>query len=141
MSTLQNKNKKIAQSSIREKTDKSKNPNTPPHSSGKHKKRIQVQGKGAAYEQSLAKDKFEEIQNEHLQVAKKYAQNYESSSEEEELEGDAILESVFGSYGGDRNQSRKTQEFLENIFVSGASTCLICIGNVKRTDYVSHSNS
>lgn len=85
-----------------------------------------------------AQDKFKEIRNEHLKAAKKYTENYESSSDEEELECQPILESMFKSYGGDRAQLQKTQEFLEHCFTSGASTCLICIGNVKRSDYVSH---
>lgn len=84
-----------------------------------------------------AQDKFKEIRNEHLKAAKKYTENYESSSDEEDFECQPILESVFKSYGGDRTQLKKTQEFLEHCFTSGASTCLICIGNVKRSDYVS----
>lgn len=88
--------------------------------------------------QNVAKAKFKEAQMEHIQAAKKHIQNYESSSEEEDLESNALLESVFKGYGGDRSQLRKTQEFLEHIFQSGAATCLICIATVKRTDYVSH---
>lgn len=84
-----------------------------------------------------AQDKFKEIRNEHLKAAKKYTENYESSSDEEDFECQPILESVFKSYNGDRTELQKTQEFLEHCFTSGASTCLICIGNVKRSDYVS----
>lgn len=89
---------------------------------------------------AVAQDKFKEIRNEHLKAAKKYTENYESSSDEEDFECQPILESVFRSYGGDRAQLQKTQEFLEHCFTSGASTCLICIGNVKRSDYVSLSH-
>lgn len=81
-------------------------------------------------------DKFKEVQKKHLQAAQKHIEHYESSSEEE-LENDSLLESVFKSYGGDKAQLQKTQEFLENAFQSGAATCLICIATVKRTDYVS----
>lgn len=86
---------------------------------------------------AVAHDKFKEIRNEHLKAAQKYTENYESSSDEEDFECQPILESVFKSYNGDRAQLQKTQEFLEHCFTSGASTCLICIGNVKRSDYVS----
>lgn len=97
------------------------------------------ESKNATNRQNVAKAKFKEAQLEHLQAAKKHIQNYESSSEEEDLESDALLESVFKGYDGDRSQLRKTQEFLEHVFQSGAATCLICIATVKRTDYVSCS--
>lgn len=100
----------------------------------------QIQAKdtnNANNRQNHAKAKFKEAQLEHLQAAKKHIQNYESSSEEEDLESDALLESVFKGYNGDRSELRKTQEFLEHVFQSGAATCLICIATVKRTDYVS----
>lgn len=90
--------------------------------------------------QIQVKKKHREIQMKHLQSARKHIQYYESSSEEEEeLEKSVLLESVFRGYNGDRDQLRRTQEFLENVFQSGASTCLICIGTVKRTDYVSNT--
>lgn len=89
---------------------------------------------------TVAQEKFKEIRNEHLKAAQKYTENYESSSDEDDFDGQTILESVFKSYNGDRTQLQKTQEFLEHCFTSGASTCLICIGNVKRSDYVSVSN-
>lgn len=98
------------------------------------------ESKNTVNKQNVAKAKFKEAQLEHLQAVKKHIQNYESSSEEEDLESDALLESVFKGYDGDRDQLRKTQEFLEYIFQSGAATCLICIATVKRTDYVSHFN-
>lgn len=94
------------------------------------------ESKNTANKQNIAKAKFKEVQQEHLQAAKKHIQNYESSSDEEDLESDALLESVFKGYDGDRSQLRKTQEFLEHVFQSGAATCLICIATVKRTDYV-----
>lgn len=142
MSTSHSKSKrKNTRTTIHDKTDKVKNANTSAPAWGKIEKDHQNQvkdGKTTTTKQNVAQNRFKEIQIEHLQAAKKYTQNYESSSEEEDgLEND-ILESVFKNYGGDRNQLQKTQEFLENIFQSGASTCLICIGNVKRTDYVSY---
>lgn len=82
--------------------------------------------------------KFNEVQLEHINAAKKHIQNYESSSEEEDddLEYDKLIQSVFKEYNGDQNQLKKTQEFLENVFQSGTATCLICIATVKRSDYV-----
>lgn len=82
--------------------------------------------------------KFNEVQLEHITAAKKHIQNYESSSEEEDddLEYDKLIQSVFREYNGDQNQLKKTQEFLENVFQSGTATCLICIATVKRSDYV-----
>lgn len=79
---------------------------------------------------------FNDIRKKHIEAAKVHTENYESSSEEE-LENDSLLASVFKSYGGDKSQLQKTQEFLENVFQSGTATCLICIASVKRTDYVS----
>lgn len=84
-----------------------------------------------------AASKFKEAQQAHLEKAKKLIEAYEQSSDEEEIESDVLLESVFKSYDGDKSQLHKTQEFLENVFQSGAATCLICIATVKRTDYVS----
>lgn len=85
-------------------------------------------------------EKFKEAQKKHIAAAQKHYGGYASSSDEEELENNSLFESVFKGYGGDTNQLRKTQEFLENVFQSGAATCLICIATVKRTDYVSWDN-
>lgn len=46
-------------------------------------------------------------------------------------------ESVFKNYAGDNAELQRTQDFLENVFQSGAATCLICIATVKRTEAVS----
>lgn len=80
--------------------------------------------------------KFKDAQKAHIAAAQKHYENYESSSEEE-LENTSLLESVFKSYGGEKNQLLKTEKFLENVFQSGASICLICIATIKRTAYVS----
>lgn len=80
-------------------------------------------------------DKFKEVQKKHIEAAQKHIEAYESSSEEE-LEETSLLQSVFKNYGGEKGQLQKTQEFLENVFQSGAAICLICIGTVKRTDYI-----
>lgn len=100
------------------------------------KEQIQHNHESAAKNPKKAAAKFKAVQKENLEAAKKHVQNYESSSEEEDLEIDTLLESVFKGYGGERNELQKTQEFLENVFQSGAATCLICIGTVKRSDYI-----
>lgn len=48
-----------------------------------------------------------------------------------------VTESVFKNYAGDNSELQRTQDFLENVFQSGAATCLICIATVKRTEAVS----
>lgn len=127
----------------------------------KAKKATEAKGKSAKPQPAAGPqviDKLKEAQKKHLQAAQKHLQNYESSSEEE-LENDSLFgecllmvgaatqsfdssrlhfaESVFKNYAGDKIGLQKTQEFLENVFQSGAATCLICIATVKRTDYVS----
>lgn len=132
MSSLGNKNK-----------SKNNKTNTTPNAWKTVENKSQIastkESKNTANKQNTAKAKFKEVQQEHLQAAKKHIQNYESSSDEEDLESDALLESVFKGYDGDRSQLRKTQEFLEHVFQSGAATCLICIATVKRTDYVNRN--
>lgn len=139
MSSISNKNKKKTTQSS------NNNKNTNAASNAWHTKENRPQfsastkeSKNTANKQNIAKAKFKEAQQEHLQAARQHIQNYESSSDEEDLESDALLESVFKGYDGDRSQLRKTQEFLEHVFQSGAATCLICIATVKRTDYVSY---
>lgn len=139
MSSFSNKNKKKTPQAS--SNNKSNAPSNPWHTK-ENKPQIAPtkESKNTANKQNVAKAKFKEAQQEHLQAAKKHIQNYESSSEEEDLESDALLESVFKGYDGDRSQLRKTQEFLEHVFQSGAATCLICIATVKRTDFVSFTS-
>lgn len=81
--------------------------------------------------------KFQEAQSKHIEAAKKHIANYESSSDEEELASESLLDSVFKGYGGDKTELHKTQQFLENVFQSGTAICLICIATVKQKDFVS----
>lgn len=122
-------------SSQRSSNNSSSN-NNPWHLSTVQKPKIdsEINKKNAKY----SVKKFNEVQLEHIKAAKKHIQNYESSSEEEDddLEYDKLIQSVFKEYNGDQNQLKKTQEFLENVFQSGTATCLICIATVKRSDYV-----
>ena len=48
----------------------------------------------------------------------------------------AVLQS-YAAMGGANTDLGRTQHFLEEVFQSGAATCLICIGSVKRIDAVS----
>lgn len=116
-------------------TPSSGNPKKTASKEKKHKNSSNAAANGAKTNNSHL-EKFKEVQKKHLQAAQKHIDGYESSSEEE-LENTSLLESVFKGYAGDKSQLHKTQEFLENVFQSGAATCLICIATVKRTDYVS----
>lgn len=132
MASLTKKTKKKNPSQTTSQSNPSMNP--------WHTKDIQSNHSKAEKESKNTKNaatKFKEVQKEHLEKAKKLIESYELSSDDEEIESDALLKSVFKSYDGDRLQLQKTQEFLENVFQSGAATCLICIATVKRTDYVS----
>lgn len=62
------------------------------------------------------------------------AKEYES--DEENYMDDVDLEKIYKDYTGDKNDLRKTQEYLENCFQSGNAICLICIQTVKRKDSV-----
>lgn len=139
MSTLNTKNKykkKTQHTDNNNKTNTTNASGNPWHIKDANTQSTLKESKNATNKQNAAKNKFKEAQMEHIQAAKKHIQNYESSSDEEDLESDALLESVFKGYGGDRSELRKTQEFLEHVFQSGAATCLICIATVKRTDFV-----
>ncbi|XP_021938982.1 NF-X1-type zinc finger protein NFXL1 isoform X3 [Zootermopsis nevadensis] len=88
----------------------------------------------------LAQNKFYEAQARlQASVQKHIKQEYDSSSEEEELQSDNILGSVLQLYsqiGGKIEDLGRTQRFLEDAFQSGAASCLICIGSVKRNDAI-----
>jgi len=43
---------------------------------------------------------------------------------------------LYSQIGGKSEDLGRTQRFLEDAFQSGAATCLICIGSVKRNDAV-----
>lgn len=88
-----------------------------------------------------AEEKFRKAQQKNQAAVTKYLDNqeYESSSDEETLETESILNSIFKNYSqfGSNQGVEKTQQFLENAFQSGAGICLICIGSIKRADPVS----
>lgn len=105
-----------------------------------------------------ADQKFKEARQKHEEYAKKHNILEYDSSSDEELQTESMLgkfsneqllksqltkftisvpESVFKNYAGDNSELQRTQDFLENVFQSGAATCLICIATVKRTEAVS----
>lgn len=84
--------------------------------------------------------KFDEARLKMEEAVKKHmVHEYESSDEEEDVQVDPIVGAVLQSYaalGGTNVDLGRTQYFLEELFQSGAATCLICIGTVKRVDPV-----
>lgn len=131
MSTIKNNT-----NSQRSSSNSSANNNNPWHLPKEQKPKFDTDKNSKNTKNSVKK--FNEVQLEHINAAKKHIQNYESSSEEDDddLEYDKLIQSVFKEYNGDQIQLKKTQEFLENVFQSGTATCLICIATVKRSDYV-----
>lgn len=106
-----------------------------------------------------ADQKFKEAKEKHEEYAKKHNILEYDSSSDEDLETGSMLgiielfrfnidlelkiffftshtESVFKNYVGDNSELQRTQDFLENVFQSGAATCLICIATVKRSEAV-----
>ncbi|KAL1517103.1 hypothetical protein ABEB36_000911 [Hypothenemus hampei] len=86
-----------------------------------------------------SESKFKEIQAKHHKTIQKHVENYESSSEEEDLDTVNLLDSILKDYntkGGTSDQLIRTKTFIEDSFISGASTCLICISRIKRDDQI-----
>uniref|UniRef100_A0A3Q2EC04 Nuclear transcription factor, X-box binding-like 1 n=1 Tax=Cyprinodon variegatus TaxID=28743 RepID=A0A3Q2EC04_CYPVA len=102
--------------------------------------------------------KFEEIRRSNQAAAKRLVESHVSSSSSDEENDDAgdrqrgkVLESTFTSYtsqtdgrsrcpslcsGGDASGLHRTNQYLSDLFQSGALTCLICIASVRRTQQV-----
>ncbi|CAB0008504.1 unnamed protein product [Nesidiocoris tenuis] len=87
-----------------------------------------------------AEDRFRQAQAKLQESVQKHLdQDFEASSEEEELETSNIYDSVIRNYsqiGGKGEDLSKTQNFLENIFRSDVAICLICIATIKRADQI-----
>ncbi|XP_028824270.1 NF-X1-type zinc finger protein NFXL1-like [Denticeps clupeoides] len=98
-----------------------------------------------------SQSKFDEIRRSDQAAALRLAEkqfSFSSSEEEEEEDDDndnmgkrgMILESTFTSYtrqtGGDTSDLVRIRQNLNEAFQSGATTCLICIASVKRTQAV-----
>ncbi|KAF5270987.1 hypothetical protein FQR65_LT05337 [Abscondita terminalis] len=83
--------------------------------------------------------KFKEVHRKFQEAVKKHTIDYNSSSEEEELQINDIIESTFKSYaeiGGANDNLNRTNVFLTDTATSGVKICVICISSVKRTDNV-----
>ncbi|CAL9694794.1 unnamed protein product [Knipowitschia caucasica] len=94
--------------------------------------------------------RFEEIRKSNIAAAQRLAERgFSSSSSDEDDDEDVsskdgkrgqILASTFTSYsqqtGGDSAGLQRTGQYVNELFQSGALTCLICIGSVKRTQPV-----
>ncbi|CAH1179658.1 unnamed protein product [Phaedon cochleariae] len=88
--------------------------------------------------------KFKEAHSKLQEAVRKHVKDYESSSDEEELESGSLIDAILKNYkhtGGENEQLGKTKLFLEETFLSGASTCLICISRVKRDDEIWNCSS
>ncbi|XP_050511644.1 NF-X1-type zinc finger protein NFXL1 [Diabrotica virgifera virgifera] len=83
--------------------------------------------------------KFKEAQAKLQASVKKHVKEYESSSDEEELESATLIDSILKNYrtgNGEEESIEKTQTFLQETFLSGAATCLICISRVRKEDQI-----
>lgn len=83
--------------------------------------------------------KFKAAQQKFHDSVKKHIKEYESSSEEEDLDSSNVIEGILKEYsqtGGTDDQVIRTRTFIEESFRSGANTCLICISRVKRDDHI-----
>ncbi|KAH1004003.1 hypothetical protein HUJ04_003825 [Dendroctonus ponderosae] len=83
--------------------------------------------------------KFKEAQAILHNSVQKHVNDYESSSDEDDLDSVQLLGTVLKQYndtGGTTDQTIKTQNFIQESFLSGANTCLICISRVKRDDKI-----
>ncbi|XP_030765606.1 NF-X1-type zinc finger protein NFXL1 isoform X2 [Sitophilus oryzae] len=88
---------------------------------------------------ATAEHKFKEAQAKLQNAVKKHIKDYESSSDEEDIDSTDLIESILKQYsktGGTNDQILKTQTFIEESVLSGAITCLICISRIKRDDQI-----
>ncbi|XP_037933957.1 NF-X1-type zinc finger protein NFXL1 [Teleopsis dalmanni] len=82
---------------------------------------------------------FVKVKEKNLDSAIKCAENFIPSSEDEdELDEKTILSNLYQHYKESKDSQllKKTSGILENVLQSGAATCLICIGSVRRTDSI-----
>lgn len=111
------------------------------HGGGRPRPQKQTAEPKPATETNIVKDaekRFEEARAKLQASAQKSIQEYESSSDEEQIESTNVLDSVLKNYqqfGKDLNLGR-TGNFLEESFQTNALVCLICIASVKRLDAI-----
>ncbi|XP_056634026.1 NF-X1-type zinc finger protein NFXL1 [Diorhabda sublineata] len=83
--------------------------------------------------------KFKEAHAKLQAAVQKHITEYESSSDEEELLSETLIDSILKNYrsnNGEDDNINKTQTFLQETFLSGTSTCLICISRVRKEDQI-----
>nr|XP_023021206.1 NF-X1-type zinc finger protein NFXL1 [Leptinotarsa decemlineata] len=83
--------------------------------------------------------KFKEAQSKLQAAVKKHVKEYESSSDEEELDSGNLIDTILKSYkntGGDYEFIGRTSSFIEETLLSAGTTCLICISRVRRDDEI-----
>jgi NF-X1-type zinc finger protein NFXL1 len=83
--------------------------------------------------------KFKEAHGKLQAAIQKHVKGYESSSSEEELESENIIDEIIKNYtntGGKNENLERTKTFLQDSFLSGTATCLICISRIKRDSAV-----
>ncbi|XP_008191258.2 NF-X1-type zinc finger protein NFXL1 [Tribolium castaneum] len=87
--------------------------------------------------------KFKEAHGKLQAAVQKYVQDYESSSSEDELESDNIIGEIIKNYtktGAKDEYLGRTKTFLQDSFLSGTVTCLICISRIKRDSSIWNCN-
>ncbi|CAH1115827.1 unnamed protein product [Psylliodes chrysocephalus] len=83
--------------------------------------------------------KFKEAHAKLQAAVQKHVKEYESSSDEEELESSSLIDSILNNYrknNGEDESIEKTQNLLKDTFLSGAATCLICISRIRKEDQI-----
>ncbi|XP_058119829.1 NF-X1-type zinc finger protein NFXL1 [Anopheles ziemanni] len=91
-----------------------------------------------------SQEKFNQVQRQHAETARKYATEYVSSDEDDDgttggasdASTQAILGDVLKNYHGIDADVGRTQEYLQNLLESRNAVCLICIETVKRADKI-----
>lgn len=83
-----------------------------------------------------AQKKFNQVQQKQQAALSKFVNSIESSSDEEELAKDNVIDLATKNYSLNGASLGRTQIYLEDALTSGAATCLICISTVKRTQSI-----
>ncbi|KAF5301721.1 hypothetical protein FQA39_LY10652 [Lamprigera yunnana] len=83
--------------------------------------------------------KFKQIHEKFQEAVKKHTKEFDSSSEEEELQTSDIIRSISKHYtqsGGTNDNLSRTNAYLTDTVTSGVNICLICISSIKRMDNI-----
>lgn len=85
---------------------------------------------------SSSENKFKDAQKKLQDAVQKHIKEYDSSSDEEEIQADTVISLVVSNYINTGGTVQKTEDYLKDVFQSGASVCLICISKIKRDDEI-----